>query len=124
MFTIEFTGIDAFAQTLQRLATEAEQALVQAIQAEAARILEATYPDVPVDTGQLVSSGAVLPQADGADIRFGNFGAVPYAIKIHEDTSLNHPRGGTHHFLSKNVFEATGDMPQRLAAAMAPRLRR
>lgn len=124
MFTIDFQGIPELQRAFQRLAVQAEQALVQAIQAEADRILEASYPLVPVDTGALISSGAVINSHDGADIRYGNFGAVPYALVVHERTDTNHPRGGQHHFLSAVVLEATGDMAQRLAADMVPRLRR
>ena len=122
MFTLELQGLDAVSRQFQRLAAQARAALTEALQAEAERILEASYPLVPVDTGALLTSGRVLARTDGAEIRYGVPGLVDYAIKIHEDTTLNHPNGGTHHFLSAPLFAATGDMPQRLAADMAPRL--
>jgi hypothetical protein len=123
MFTFELHGIPQLQQAFQRLAVQAEQALVEALQAEADRILEESYPLVPVLTGALVSSGTVLNQTDGADIRYGNFGAVPYAAIVHEWVEMQHPRGGQHHYLSTVVLSATGDMAQRLAAAMRPKIR-
>jgi hypothetical protein len=123
MFTLELTGLPELQQTLQRLAQQAQQALVLALDAEANRILEASQPLVPLDTGALVSSGTVITQADGSEVRYGNFGAVPYALVQHEETSFNHPRGGEHHYLSKPFLEATGDMATRLAADMLPHLR-
>jgi hypothetical protein len=69
-----------------------------------------------------VSSGLVIRQADGADVRYGAFGLVPYALVVHERTDTHHPVG-QHHYLSAVVLQATGDMAGRLAADMASRLR-
>lgn len=123
MLTIAFDGIPQLTQALQRLAAQAQQALVLALDAEANRILEASHPLVPLDTGALVSSGTVITQADSSEVRYGNFGAVPYALVQHEETAFNHPRGGEHHYLSKPFLEATGDMAQRLATDIASHLR-
>lgn len=124
MFSFDLQGLPQLQRQLQVLTQQVETAFTQALQAEADRILEASYPFVPVETGALISSGTVIKQPEGADIRYGNFGAVPYAIRQHEDTTLSHPNGGEHHFLSKPLFEATGDMAQRLAADVAPHLKR
>lgn len=115
MFTLELQGLDVLQRQFERLAAQAQQALAQALQAEAERVLEASLPDVPVDTGLMLSSGMVEQQREGADIRFGGHGLAPYTIRQHEDVTLNHPNGGTHHWLSKALFAATSDMPQRLA---------
>lgn len=123
MFTLELSGISELQRSLQRLARQAEQALVLALQAEAERILEDSRPLVPLDTGLLVTTGMVENQSDGADIRYGGRGLAGYAIIQHEETSFQHPNGGQHHYLSAPFLEATGDMPQRLAADMAPRMR-
>jgi hypothetical protein len=123
MITIDIQGIPQLTQALQRLAQQAQQALVLAMQAEAERILDASIPLVPVDTGLLVSSGMVEQHSDGADIRYGGHGLAPYAIIVHEDTAMNHPNGGQSHYLSAAFLAATGDMPQRLATDMAPHLR-
>lgn len=123
MITIVFEGIPELQQAFQRLAQQAQQALVLALDAEANRILEASQPLVPLDTGDLVRSGTVITNTAGSEVRYGNFGAVPYALVQHEETAFNHPRGGEHHYLSKPFLEATGDMAQRLAPDIAAQLR-
>jgi hypothetical protein len=114
MVTIELEGIEALQRTLAQVATELTQAMIAAVQAEAARILEASQPLVPVLTGNLQQTGIVLTNANGAEIRYGGFGAAPYALKIELDTSLNHPRGGQSHYLTQPVMEAVGEMVQRV----------
>jgi hypothetical protein len=123
MFPLDLQGLPQLIYALQRLVTQAPPAFQGAIETEADRILEASYPFVPVDTGALVSSGTVEATADGADIRYGNHGAVPYALIVHEDTTMNHPRGGQHHYLSAPFFAATYGMTARLAADLAPAFR-
>jgi hypothetical protein len=120
MFPLDLQGLPQLIHALQRLVTQAPPAFQAASEAEADRILEASYPLVPVDTGALVSSGTVEATADGADIRYGNHGAVPYALIVHESTEMNHPRGGEHHFLSGPFFAATDGMTARLAADLLP----
>ena len=123
MFTLELSGISQLQQAFQRLAMQAQQALVLALQAEAERILEESLPLVPVDTGLLLASGAVEQQPQGADIRYGGHGIAFYAALVHEDASMNHPNGGQSHYLSAPLLAATGAMTQRLAADMLPRMR-
>jgi hypothetical protein len=123
MISVTLEGLPQLTQALQRLAMQAQQALVLALQAEAERILEDSYPYVPYKEGDLVRSGTTIERTDGAEIRYGNFGAVPYAIVQHEETSFQHPGGGQHHYLSAPFLAATGDMAQRLAADMVSRLR-
>jgi hypothetical protein len=48
MFTIELTGLPELQQSFQRLAVQAQQALLLALDAEANRILEASQPLVPL----------------------------------------------------------------------------
>lgn len=124
MITVELEGLQAFAQELQRFALQAHQAILEAIAAEAERILEASLPLVPVDTGLLFSTGMTERQPAGADIRFGAHGLAPYAAIVHERLDTNHPNGGQARFLAEPFFAATGDMMQRLALDMAARLRR
>jgi hypothetical protein len=123
MFTLDLQGLPQLTQAFQRLAVQAQQALVVALQAEAERILEESLPLVPVDTGLLVSSGMVEQQSQGADIRYGGHGLAPYSIIVHESVEMNHPNGGQHHYLSAPFLAATGDMAQRLATDMASHIR-
>lgn len=55
----------------------------------------------PVDTGTLRRSGAVEANSKEAIVSFN----TPYAYKQHEDTTLNHPRGGEAKFLEKAAIE-------------------
>lgn len=123
MFTLTLEGLPQLTQALQRLAVQAQRSLVLAVQAEAERILEASIPLVPVDTGLLVSSGMVEAQPTGADIRYGGHGLAPYAALVHEWVEQPHPNGGQHHYLSAPFLAATGDIAQRLANDMAPQAR-
>lgn len=118
MISIEITGIQALQQALAHLATQGARAMVQAVQAEAERILDASQPLVPVDTGLLLSTGLVEQTHDGAEISYGGKGLAPYALVVHERTDTHHPVG-QHHYLSQPVFAATADMAQRLAAEVA-----
>lgn len=124
VITIDIQGIPELAQALQRIAVQAERAFVQALQEEAERILEASQPLVPVDTGLLVSTGLVERLHDGATMSYGGKGLAPYAAVVEFDTTMRHPNGGQSHFLQQPFFEATADMPQRLAPAVEQALRR
>jgi hypothetical protein len=123
LISVSIEGIPQLTQAFQRLAVQAQQAMVVALQAEAERILEESIPLVPVDTGLLVSSGMVETQGNGADIRYGGHGLAPYAALVHEWVEQNHPNGGQHHYLSQPFLAATGDMAQRLATDLASHLR-
>ncbi len=48
MFSLEIMGLPQLQQAFQRLAQQAEAALVAALQAEAERILDDSFPLVPV----------------------------------------------------------------------------
>jgi hypothetical protein len=81
------------------------------------------------DTGALKASGTVAdPTINGfvamTQISYGGpgqgFTRTPstYAIKVHEDTTMRHPRGGQSHYLSQPLFEMTHGMLDRLADAL------
>jgi len=125
----EVTGIAQVQQRLQTLGAEVLPLMAIALQQEADAILEASQPLVPVDTSALKASGHVDdPQLTGQEasitIRYGGPGEgferrpEEYAIKVHEDTTLRHPRGGQSHYLSQPLFEATQGMLDRLAEAL------
>jgi hypothetical protein len=124
-----FTGMDEVRQRLQTIGAELLPLAGIAIQQEADAILEASQPLVPVDTGALKASGLVGDLQQDAQtvsimISYGGpgegFERTPsqYAITVHEDTTMRHPRGGQSHFLSQPVFEATQGMLDRLADAL------
>ena len=118
MLTVTFEGFTVVQQRLAHLTTLFPQLAVQGVQQEAEHILEASWPLTPVDTGLMLSTGMVIAQPQGADIRVGGFGLAPYTALVHEDTTMNHPNGGQHHFLSQPLFEATGDLLEKIATSM------
>lgn len=118
MFTLDVTGVPEVLQRLSILATTLPPDLLRAVDTEANAILEASHPLVPHDTGALVSSGTVRSDAQGSEIRYGNFGAVPYAAIQHFNVEYNHPQGGGPFYLQQPYFAATAGMLERLAAAL------
>lgn len=118
MITLTFEGFNVVQQRLQVLTTLLPQQAVQGVQQEAERILEASWPLTPVDTGLMLSTGLVIAQPQGADIRVGGFGLAPYTALVHEDVTMNHPNGGQAMFLAEPFWAATGTLLQRIADAM------
>ena len=123
MFRLEFEGIPQLAQALQRLASQAQAVMVQAVTDEAARILDASFPLVPVDTGLLLTTGMVERETDGATVRYGGHGLAPYALVVHEDVTMNHPNGGQAKFLQQPFLAALDGMPGRVGADVHARVR-
>lgn len=75
-----------------------------AVHAGADILLAASQPFVPVDTGELKASGAVdMVGPETARVSYQRTAPDGFnvAIHIHEDATLNHPGGGTDHYLSK-----------------------
>lgn len=84
-----------------------------------AELLARSNERVPVDTGELRSSGTVTPTDDGSIISYD----TPYAVKQHEDMALNHPRGGQAKFLEATI-DQDGDLYlQKLADLLDKALR-
>ena len=120
MITVTFEGIPQVLRTLDHLRVLMPQQSVQGVREEAEHILEASWPLTPVDSGLMLSTGLVIAQPEGADIRVGGFGLAPYTALVHEDVTMNHPNGGQAHFLSQVLWEATGTLLERIAQAMRP----
>ena len=125
----EVTGIAELQQRLQALAAEVTPLMAIALQQQGESIWEASQALVPVDTGALRESGTVSDAAisglvASVEISYGGpgtgFARTPseYAIKVHEDTTMRHPRGGQSHFLSQPFFAATQDLLEELADAI------
>lgn len=75
----------------------AREAGFQALRDGAEHILTEAIDETPIDTGTLRRSGTVTeaPSEDAVYISFN----TPYAIKQHEDLTLNHPNGGKPKYL-------------------------
>jgi hypothetical protein len=81
-------------------------AAVQAVTEVSEDILTEANDRSPLDEGDLVRSGevTVFPDQLAAAITYD----TPYAVRQHEDVTLNHPRQGEHHWL-EHVVEENAD---------------
>ena len=127
LFTV--TGLTEVHQRLQALSAEVPFLMAIALKQEGDALAEVSQSLTPVETGALQASiHADEPQLAGAvawiTISAGGpgegFERVPsnYAIRVHEDTTMRHPRGGQSHFLSQPLFAATEDILKSLADAL------
>ena len=94
-----------------RIKTDNRRAMTEAMRDAAARAVLEVAEDAltesndraPLDEGDLVRSGDVVPHPEqaAASITYD----TPYAIVQHEDVTLKHPRQGEHHWLERTVEE-------------------
>lgn len=79
----------------------------------AEEILLESKPEVPVDTGDLQLSGSLEETPKGFRVRYSaTNGDYNYAIRQHEDTTLNHPNGGKSHYLLHPALRVIGRYPK------------
>lgn len=93
-----------------RIKADRTRAVSAAMRAAAARAVVEVAEDglteandrAPLDEGDLVRSGEVVPNPEklAASVTYD----TPYAIRQHEDSTLKHPRQGEAHWLER-VFE-------------------
>lgn len=118
---IELLGVAEVQLELARLAANAKPLAAQALYLEAERIMAQSKTEVPVgDTGNLRSSGNVLPpsiDADGVEVKLGYGGAAEaYAVVQHENLTYRHTVGGPK-FLERPLMDAARGMAERLVVA-------
>jgi hypothetical protein len=127
---IDFKGKETLRKNLLRLAKQYPQAARREIYIEFETIMTNSKENyVPVDDGQLKSSGHVVMDDDPKKIKVGaGFGGqagignqgpandedVGYAVIQHEDENLNHPGVGESKYLEKPLLSAAGTMLQRI----------
>lgn len=121
--TLEITGLDALQARLQQLADDMPNEIGSALRAEAEIEMTEAKRRTPVKTGALRASGMVTgPTVSGGEISvtmsFGG-GAVDYAIEVHENLAMFHPRGGQAKFLESVVLESAPYLGQRVAERMS-----
>jgi hypothetical protein len=106
------------ATALQGLAPAIRAAAAKAVREVAEDALTESNDRIPVEEGDLRRSGEVtaFPEELAAAITYD----TPYAVRQHEDPTLNHPRQGEHHFL-ENAIEENAD---RYADHIAARIRK
>lgn len=125
---IQITGVDQLKRALAEAGSLATDALAAAmVEEQEAVITDAKTNYVPVDTGALRGSGAVLPpQVSGTRIEVvSGFGgaASGYAVPVHERMGVAHPVGSAK-YLELPFNKRASKIPSNLAARVARALER
>ncbi len=99
-----------------------DRALAEALFTTAHQIAGKADELVPVDTGALKSSQDVtMPKGTSktmsSRITYGGPSAA-YALEVHENKEMNHPRGGQAKFLEEPFLAETGDWPQPIVTRL------
>ena len=116
----ELRGTKAMQRKMKRITDTFSDAVKAELTIEAELIMtDAKQNYVPVDLGPLRSSGHVLePERRGKDVSvdlvFGGPSA-PYALRQHEDLSLQHPGGRSAKYLETPFNQAIPGMADRIA---------
>jgi hypothetical protein len=92
-----------------------EKLMPQALDDAAEFILDESNKRVPIDEGTLANSGNTFVDGDVAYVYYD----TPYALRVHEDMSMKHKNGRTHHYLSY----AVRDNKPKIQSIIAKRLR-
>ena len=84
--------------------------------------------EVPKDTTALVNSAFILEEGDNIILGYGGPNTkinpktgIPteeYALKVHEDLNMNHPRGGKAKFLEDPYYEAYNNLDTLLVSPL------
>ncbi|GEM88181.1 HK97 gp10 family phage protein [Meiothermus granaticius] len=104
---------------LEEFLSRLEKASKEAVDAQITALAQQASPAAPIDSGDLRAS---LLQTESEEDDGSYTGAVgsplPYAVKQHEDLSLNHPRGGGAKYLERPYLESKEAIQQGLANAI------
>lgn len=118
-FTAKVTGLKTTMGNLKKAGDQWKRAVAAGLYLEASNVMGRSKRLVPVDQGPLRASGYVtLPEESGSrvTVELGYGGpAKDYAIKQHEDLTLNHPDGGQARFLSAAVEERESKIASNIA---------
>lgn len=97
----EISGLKEVYKNLNITEEEIVKAALKGQKVLAQNILGESQKLVPVDTGTLKRSGHVSTEGNTTTISYN----TPYALKQHEDASLNHPKGGEPKYLERPFNE-------------------
>lgn len=116
----KFTGSTAMANRLERFRRRVPRFLEQASRAEFEKELKEMKRVVPLDTGDLESTGRVETTRDGggvvSTVIFGDPSmGVNYAVVQHEDLTLNHKNGRQAKYIESTLKESAPFMKARIS---------
>ena len=106
--SVTISGMAQLMAALQGAQSNIDDALKKSVTEVCADLLGESQPLVPVDTAALVGSGSFDVEQVGDTVQ-GSVGYnTPYALKVHEDRTMNHPNGGQAKYLT-DPFEQRKD---------------
>lgn len=105
---LEITGFKELYKKMGLLEEEIKKGALKGLKITAQNILGESQKLVPVDTGTLQKSGTIKLNSETltAQISYN----TPYALKQHEDATLNHPNGGEAKYLERPFNEKAGEL--------------
>ena len=116
---IEIKDLKGLQRGLDRLADKMDAGARKAIGETAAEVFVTSQSLVPVDTGDLRSSGAVSGVVKIDDVYQVAIGyGKDYAAFVHEDLSANHPHGGQAKYLEQPLNSSGETLANKLARAI------
>lgn len=108
-----YKNLDITEEEIIKAALKGQKLLAQNILGESQKI-------VPVDTGTLKRSGHISTKGNITTISYN----TPYALKQHEDPTLNHPRGGEAKYLERPFNEKVGEYENYVGTEVYKAMRR
>ena len=113
-------GLKEVYKDLQLTEEEIIKAALKGQKTLAQNILGESQKLVPVDTGTLKRSGNIQTEDNITTISYN----TPYALKQHEDATLNHPNGGEAKYLERPFNEKAGELESYIQTEVYKTLRR
>lgn len=116
---VRTAGLDRLAARLTGLAASLPDAVAAELYRDMVVVMAESQRIVPYDEGDLHDSGEVdRPEVGGGAVSVSlHYGSstVDYALRQHEDLTLNHPNGGQAKFLETPLHAWTDDGPKDVA---------
>lgn len=105
---LQIDGFKEIYKAMGLVEEEITKAAIKGMKVTAQNILGESQKLVPVDTGTLQRSG-VIKTDNEKQVTTISYN-TPYALKQHEDASLNHPNGGEAKYLERPFNEKKGEL--------------
>jgi hypothetical protein len=118
--SVRITGFENIDTKLTKIYKDITDATLDQLHEVAVEIMSNSQEEVPKDTTALVRSGFITEEGDSIIFGYGGPNTkvnpktgIPteeYALKVHEDLYMNHPRGGKAKFLEDPFNDACNNL--------------
>ena len=125
---VNISGFDKVDISLQSITKDIMDATMDQLHEVAVEIMSNSQEEVPKDTTALVRSGFIIEEGDSIILGYGGPNTkinpktgIPteeYALKVHEDLYMNHPRGGKAKFLEDPFNDACYNLDELLVGPL------